>query len=66
MATYMLSTYLEHGMATTLVERLMRYVPVQSIKIVIVAWQIVPQVRSGGVPANLEWGSFNYLLLYGV
>lgn len=31
----------------TAVERLTRYIPLQSVKIVIVAWQIITQVRAG-------------------
>ena len=43
--SYLLSTELERGTKRACVERLMRYIPVQSIKVVIVAWQIVIQVR---------------------
>ena len=42
---YMMSE--EHGQDTRrgFVEHLMRYIPLQSVKIVIVAWQILTQVR---------------------
>ena len=43
--SYLLSTELERGTKRACVKQLMRYIPVQSIKIVIVAWQIVVQVR---------------------
>lgn len=33
-----------HGKAQGLIERVARYIPLQSVKIVIVAWQILTQV----------------------
>ena len=45
MATYLLSAELERGAAKAFVERLLRRIPVQSVKVVIIAWQIVTQVR---------------------
>lgn len=44
MASYTMSSGLESGGRRTL-ERVMRFIPLQSIKIVIVALQIVTQVR---------------------
>ena len=46
--SYLLSAELERGTTTACLERLMRYIPMQSVKIVIVTWQIVIQVRLGG------------------
>ena len=43
--SYLLSTELEPGTKRASVVRLMRYIPIQSIKVVIVACQIVIQVR---------------------
>lgn len=44
-ATHTTSDQLEGG-GRGRIERLTRYIPLQSIKIVIVAWQIVTQVRA--------------------
>ena len=46
--SYLLSTELEGGTQKACFERLIRYIPMQSVKIVIVTWQIVIQVRWGG------------------
>ena len=47
--SYLLSTELERGIqGRACVERLMRYIPMQSVKVVIVTWQIVIQVRWSG------------------
>ena len=43
--SYLLSRKLENENNRSCVEHLMRHIPVQSAKIVIVAWQIVIQVR---------------------
>ena len=44
--SYLLSTELDRGtQRRACVERLMRYIPRQSVKVVIVTWQIVIQVR---------------------
>ena len=46
---YLLSTELDRGIQRReSVERLMRCIPMQSIKVVIVTWQIVIQVRWSG------------------
>ena len=45
---YLLSTELERGTERVCAERLMRYIPMQSVKVVIVTWQIVAQVRWDG------------------
>ena len=48
-ASYLLSTELDRGIQRRAsVERLMRYIPMQSVKVVIVTWQIVIQVRWSG------------------
>ena len=48
--SYLLSTELDRGTQTrACVERLMRYIPMQSVKVVIVTWQIVIQVRWSGL-----------------
>ena len=47
--SYLLSTELNRGtQRRACVERLMRYIPTQSVKVVIVTWQIVIQVRWSG------------------
>ena len=47
--SYLLSTELDRGtQRRACVERLMRYIPMQSVKVVIVTWQIVIQVRWSG------------------
>ena len=47
--SYLLSTELDRGIQRrACVERLMRYIPMQSVKVVIVTWQIVIQVRWSG------------------
>ena len=46
--SYLLSTELERRTERVCVERLMRYIPMQSVKVVIVKWQIVTQVRWDG------------------
>ena len=47
--SYLLLTELDRGIQRRAsVERLMRYIPMQSVKIVIVTWQIVIQVRWSG------------------
>ena len=47
--SYLLSTELDRGIRRRAsVERLMRYIPMQSVKVVIVTWQIVIQVRWSG------------------
>ena len=47
--SYLLSTELDRGIQRSAsVERLMRYIPMQSVKVVIVTWQIVIQVRWSG------------------
>ena len=46
---YLLSTELDRGIQRRAsVERLMRCIPMQSVKVVIVTWQIVIQVRWSG------------------
>ena len=46
----LLSTELDRGtQRRACVERLMRYIPMQSVKVVIVTWQIVIQVRWSGL-----------------
>ena len=48
--SYLLSTELDRGtQRRACVERLMRCIPMQSVKIVIVTWQIVIQVRWSGL-----------------
>ena len=47
--SYLMSTELDRGIqGRASVERLMRYIPMQSVKVVIVTWQIVIQVRWSG------------------
>ena len=47
--SYLLSTELDRGIQRRAsVERLIRYIPMQSVKVVIVTWQIVIQVRWSG------------------
>ena len=47
--SYLLSTELDRGIQRRAnVERLMRCIPMQSVKVVIVTWQIVIQVRWSG------------------
>ena len=47
--SYLLSTELDRGIQRRAsVERLMRNIPMQSVKVVIVTWQIVIQVRWSG------------------
>ena len=44
--SYLLSTEVDRGtQRRACVERLMRYIPMQSVKVVVVTWQIVIQVR---------------------
>ena len=43
--SHLLSTELELGTKRTCVHRLVQCIPLQSVKVVIVAWQIVVQVR---------------------
>ena len=43
--SYLLLTELDRGTQRACVKRLMRYIPMQSVKVVIVTWQIVIQVR---------------------
>ena len=44
--TYLLSAELEEGARKACIKGLVRCIPVQSIKVVIVVWQTVTQVRS--------------------
>ena len=47
--SYLLSTELDRGIQRrAYVERLMRCIPMQSVKVVVVTWQIVIQVRWSG------------------
>ena len=47
--SYLFSTELDRGTQRKAgVERLMQYIPMQSVKVAIVTWQIVIQVRWNG------------------
>ena len=49
-ASYLLSAELDRGtQRRACVERLVRYIPIQSVKVVIVTWQIVIEVRWSGL-----------------
>ena len=57
-ALYLLSEELDHGSGTKMkcFELLTRCIPVQSIKVVIVVWQIVTQV------GTIEWNRIHYYI----
>ena len=62
--SYLLSTELDRGtQRRACVERLLRYISMQSVKVVIVTWQIVIQVRWSGLVNRMPLCRSIYVML---